>query len=51
MYAPIGVYGKSGTTKIWGGAFAPPHPLATPLEGAPSEVTVFETVLTVFCQD
>ena len=29
---PIGVFGKSGTTKIWGGAFAPPAPpLATPL--------------------
>ena len=34
---PIGVLGKSGTTKIWGGAFAPPAslppapPLATPL--------------------
>ena len=25
----IGVFGKSGTTKIWGSAFAPP--LATPL--------------------
>ena len=23
---PIGVFGKSGTTKIWGGAFAPPAP-------------------------
>ena len=23
---PIGVFGKSGTTKIWGGAFAPPVP-------------------------
>ena len=30
---PIGVFGKSGTTKIWGGAFAPPAPpLATPLD-------------------
>ena len=29
---PIGVFCKSGTTKIWGGAFAPPAPpLATPL--------------------
>ena len=29
---PISVFGKSGTTKIWGGAFAPPAPpLATPL--------------------
>ena len=29
---PIGVLGKSGTTQIWGGAFAPPAPpLATPL--------------------
>ena len=29
---PIGVFGKSGTTKIWGGVFAPPTPpLATPL--------------------
>ena len=29
---PIGVFGKSGTTKIWGGAFAPPAPpLVTPL--------------------
>ena len=23
---PIGVFGKSGTSKIWGGAFAPPAP-------------------------
>ena len=23
---PIGVFGKSGTTNIWGGAFAPPAP-------------------------
>ena len=29
---PISVFGKSGTTKIWGSAFAPPAPpLATPL--------------------
>ena len=31
---PVGVFGKSGTTNIWGGAFAPPAPpLATQLIG------------------
>ena len=30
---PLCVFGKSGTTQIWGGAFAPPAPpLATPLD-------------------
>ena len=39
----IGVFGKSGTTKIWGGAFAPPAPLATPLGTTESLKNIFDS--------
>ena len=43
----IGVFGESGTTKIWGGAFAPPAPpLATPLLWFPEKVVSTVTVMT-----
>ena len=39
----IGVFGESGTTKIWGGAFAPPAPpLATPLPDVAGDMTDIE---------
>ena len=44
----IGVFGKSGTTKIWGGAFAPPAPPLATLRHCATAVTNASKRLHVF---